>query len=472
MSSAAPKELSRAGRYLVLAAAFAGWMFGGLQISSFNLITRPSVIDFLEHRHEEIGTTPAEAREHAALSTSKLYVEEQAGKWYARYQAALMFGMAAGGWFFGTLGDRIGRSKAMGLSVLCYSFLTGVSYFAVDPVQLLVLRFLACLGVGGVWPNAVSLVAEAWPDVSRPMLAGLLGTAANFGFVLLGLVAYQWPVTPESWRWVLLFGGSPLVLGIFILATVPESPRWLAQRIVPRDVPPSRPIVEVFRPPLLSRTVIGILLGAVPVIGTAANANWLVPWADQATDAAAAKGVGPANAARGNAAASTTDTPAKPKRGDPRLKAWTQVTRSTGAMLGSLIGGWLASLLGRRTTYFLISLASLATSMYLYHYMTPLDPHFSAMTFLLGFTGVTYFGWLPLYLPELFPTHVRSTGTGVTFNSGRIFAGLAALGAGALIGLFDADYARVGTWTSLIYAFGMVIVLFAPDTRGKKIADA
>ena len=90
----------------------------------------------------------------------------------------------------------------------------------------------------------------------------------------------------------------------------------------------------------------------------------------------------------------------------------------------------MASLFGRRLTYFLISLASLAVSSYIYLSLTPLDERFPLFAFLLGFVGVTYFGWLPLYLPELFPTHVRSTGTGVTFNSGRILAAASVLGAG------------------------------------------
>src|SRR5205814_120800 len=93
------------------------------------------------------------------------------------------------------------------------------------------------------------------------------------------------------------------------------------------------------------------------------------------------------------------------KAADPQLKAWTQVTRSSGAVLGSLLGGWLASLLGRRTTYFLISLFTLGISECIYLMLSPLDWQFAPLTFLLGFAGVTYFGWLPLYLPELYPTH-------------------------------------------------------------------
>ena len=85
------------------------------------------------------------------------------------------------GWIFGVMGDRYGRTRSLGCSVLCYCLFTGIGYFARTPLELLVLRFLACQGIGGAWPNTVALVAEAWPTASRPFLAGLLGTAANVG---------------------------------------------------------------------------------------------------------------------------------------------------------------------------------------------------------------------------------------------------------------------------------------------------
>jgi len=337
-----------------------------------------------------------------------------------------------------------------------------VSFFAADPYSLLVLRYIACLGVGGVWPNAVSLSVEVLPNVSRALLAGLMGAAANVGFVLLGLLCYFIAVTPDDWRWVLIVGATPALLGVVVLASLPESPRWLAGQKPIAGQSKAQPLREILRPPLLSRTIIGICLGAIPVIGTSANANWLIPWADQAA----------APRAVSNASGASEGKPAvAPRASDPRLKAWTQVTRSGGAIVGSLLGGWIASLLGRRTTYFMISLISFLVSSYIYSYLDPFDPQFSLFTFLLGFVGVTYFGWLPLYLPELFPTRVRSTGTGVTFNSGRILAAGCVLGAGMLMHLFGGDYARVGTWTGLVYVLGMVVICFAPDTTKHPVEE-
>jgi MFS transporter, SHS family, sialic acid transporter len=438
--SATAAALSDAQRGLVLAAAFLAWMFAGLEISLFVLIARPAMRDLL-------GTAG----------------EATIGSWFAWYQCAFLLGAAAGGWIFGWLGDRIGRMRSLAASVLCYSLLTGASYGVEDPYTLLGLRFLACLGVGGAWPNAVSLAVEGLPQMSRALLAGLMGAAANVGFVLLGLIGSYYAITPESWRWVLLVGASPVVLGVATLALVPESPRWLARRSGDSDSPAAQPLREILRPPLLSRTLVGICLGAIPVIGTSANANWLIPWADQAASHKASVAETKTPGPIGSAAATRAD--------DPHAKAWTQVTRSSGAIIGSLLGGWVASLMGRRLTYFLISLISFLISTYIFQYLDPASPQFPWFTFLLGFVGVTYFGWLPLYLPELFPTRARSTGTGVTFNSGRILAAASVLGAGALMQAFSGDYARVGTFTGLIYVLGMVVICFAPDTTRQRMED-
>ena len=93
------------------------------------------------------------------------------------------------------------------------------------------------------------------------------------------------------------------------------------------------------------------------------------------------------------------------------------MTRSGGAVFGSLLGGIIASVLGRRLSYFLISLGRWRRARYIFSQLDPLHPQFQMFAFLLGFVGITYFGWLPLFLPELFPTRVRSTGTGISFNT-------------------------------------------------------
>jgi MFS family permease len=408
--------LSRSGRWLVFWSAFLGWMFAGLVMAIGTLAARTVV--------------------------RSLGVEDEAeiSRWFARCQAAFLLGAAGGGLLFGWLGDRFGRAKAMGWSIVWYSVWTGVTIWVETPLELLVLRAVACLGVGGMWPNGVALASEAWPNVSRPALAGVLGMSANFGLALLALLSFRWAITPENWRWVFAAGAAPVVLGVFVLAVVPESPRWLRERGAAGTKRPSA--VEVLRGRLLWHTLVGIALSTVPFLGNWVGTNWAMPWADNVGGAA-----------------------------DPTLKSWTQFLRSAGGALGSVTGGWLASLVGRRSAYFLISLASLGSSAYLFWCLTPLDDSFLVWVFVMGFSGTVYFGWLPLYLPELFPTRVRATGTGVTFNFGRIATAFAALWAGEIAHAFGGDYARIGQITCLVYVVAMLLAFAAPDTSRREMAE-
>ena len=106
-------------------------------------------------------------------------------------------------------------------------------------------------------------------------------------------------------------------------------------------------------------------------------------------------------------------------------------------------------------------------SAYIFSQLDPLHPQFQWFTFLLGFVGITYFGWLPLFLPELFPTRVRSTGTGISFNTGRVVAATVVLSAGFLLAQFHGNYAQVGFWSGMIYAVGMVIAWLVPRQVGR-----
>jgi MFS family permease len=402
--------LSPGQRWRVLLAAFLAWTFAGQAILLYILIHRQLMLGLL-------GESVAET---------------VVSRWFAWFQAAFLFGAAAGGWLFGYLGDRLGRTCSLGLAVLCYSVYTLAAYFATSPEQHLVLRLLASMGIGGTWPGAVALVSEAWPEASRPLLAGLLGAAANVGFVFLGTLALVVPITVAAWRWPLLVGSAPAILGLGVLLLVPESPRWRAAAC--RQVP-AAPLREVFRPPLLGLTLLGIGLGAVPVVGTAANANWIVPWTDQVAQKAS---------------------------GDARSKALTAVTRSSGAVVGSFLGGFVAGLVGRRLAYCLISLGAFGLSCLLFGVLDPLHPLFHLFAFLLGLVGVTYFGWLPLFLPELFPTRVRAAGAGISFNTGRVVAGAVVLSAGLLGQLFEGRYDRIGFWSGLIYVAGIGLIWLAP----------
>jgi len=124
----------------------------------------------------------------------------------------------------------------------------------------------------------------------------------------------------------------------------------------------------------------------------------------------------------------------------------------------------IAAALNRRIAYFLLCLGSLVSCQILFRYFNDYTWGFLAMSFIVGGVTAAFYGWLPLYLPELFPTRVRATAQGVAFNFGRIAAGI-----GAITGALGKNFAQIGIYVSLIYVVGMVIIWFAPETKGKPL---
>lgn len=453
-AASAGQEMPAVGRYLVLTTAFLGWMFAGVVMSLFPLATAPIIKSFQPAEAPADALTPDQSpaaaagdAPAAAAGDAATRLKKSIGRWFTWYISAFLLGAAAGGLLFGWLGDRAGRVKAMGYSILCYSLLTGAGYLATSPETLLVLRFLACLGIGGMWPAGVALVSEAWPSVSRPALAGLIGTSANVGITLLGLLAQQIAITPDSWRWIMLLAAAPALLGLFVLLAVPESPRWLASRARQQAAGArTGSVAEVFRPPLLGRTLVGICLGGLPLLGAWGASKWMLLWADNVGTRLAIP--------------------------DQTLKADTQTVWGIGAVLGSLAGGWLASLAGRRLTYFAVSLGSALVAGYLFRVSSPArDLAFMGPIFLLGLVSTVYFGWLPLYLPELFPTRIRATGSGVAFNFGRIISAAVILSTVALVDVYAGRYEQIGASASLIYLLGCVVILLAPTGATVELED-
>ncbi|MFM1944221.1 MAG: hypothetical protein RI897_3203 [Verrucomicrobiota bacterium] len=415
--------MSRGRQFAVLLAAFGALVFDGV----------------------ELGLMPV-----ASLSVSKSLLGEGysavvGGIWFARFTAALMLGAAVGGILFGWLGDRVGRKQALGWSVLFYSVFAGLGAFVATQEQMLVLRFVVGLGVGGVWPNAVALVAECWPDKSRPIVAGLMGAAINTGVLLLSQVAREWPVSADSWRWLFKLAAVPAAWGIVVLALLPESPRWLAGRGAGRiqgGGSGDGVLGGLFRGSMLRVTLVGIVVGSIPLVGAWAASKWMIPWADKVGGVV-----------------------------EPGYKAKTQGWWAAGAILGSFTGAQIAGLLGRKRSYFLISLGATVLTVAMFQLTAPLRPSFHPVVFAQGFVATLFFGWLPLYLPELFPTRVRAAGSGLAYNVGRFATAGGVLLAGTAFGWFGGSYVMVGTVAAMIYALGMVVIWWAPETINRQLED-
>lgn len=403
------------GQWLTLTAAFLGWMFDGMEMGIFPIIGRPALQSLL-------GSTATEGL---------------VGEWFGFITAVFLVGAALGGVMFGWLGDRIGRVHAMTVSVLVYSLFTGASYFADSPWHLAILRFLAALGMGGEWALGVALVMESWPGIARPVLAGIIGAASNVGFLIIGIVTYFYKVDPTQWRWVMLVGATPAALTFFIRIFVPESERWKSATAVRTK----SPLAEVFSGRQLRTTLLAIAFGSIALVGTWGSVQWIPSWIDKiAVD-------------------------------QPSAKSLASILSSAGAVLGSFLGAAIGVRIGRRAVYFGLCLSSLLVCGYLFRAMDEFNASMLLVIGLAGFTTAAFYGWLPLYLPELFPTRMRATGQGLAFNFGRIVAAFASLQTGELVKRFDGSIAQAAAATSLVYALGLVLIWFAPETRGQPLPE-
>ncbi len=220
------------------------------------------------------------------------------------------------------------------------------------------------------------------------------------------------------------------------------SPRERWKHAVKISETRARPLREIFQSGLLKRTLLGSLLASIALIGTWGSVQWLPLWADQMTGGQV-----------------------------PAAKANTILVSAIGAIIGCVLGALVGERFGRRPAYFLLCLGSLASCAWLFRGIDSYGASFLVLTFVVGAVTTSFFGWLPLYLPELFPTRVRATGQGLAFNAGRVLAAIGALQMGVLMQTFDGSYANAGAVITLIYVLGLVVIWFAPETRGKPLPE-
>jgi MFS family permease len=413
--------------WATLLVAFLGWMFDGLEMGLYSWAVPPGLKDLLH-------------------TTDDQYIQR-----YIGYTVALfLLGMSAGGILFGRLGDRWGRVRTMTATVLVYAVFTGLSGLSRNVWQLAGCRFLGAMGLGGEWGVGVALVMEAWPNTSRPVLAGLLGAASNVGFLIAASLTARlshsagWQGLPP-WRVALLIGFAPAVLTLLVLMFVKESDRWRQASAGHR---PSR-FSDLFAPELRRNSLVGIAVSAVAVLGMwGVYQAWVQSWVEKLVSAGGTVDKSVVGAAR----------------------AAVGVAMAYGSILGGFLGGVLAQKLGRRTSYALFCLGALASALVLFLGNDQFGPRLLWCAGVGGVFAASFFGWLPLYLPELFPTRLRATGEGLTFNCGRVISAAGVLGTGylaqALGGPAHACALMAGIW-----AIGLVVIGFAPETKGCELPE-
>jgi hypothetical protein len=235
-----------------------------------------------------------------------------------------------------------------------------------------------------------------------------------------------------------LVGAAPALLVFFIMWFVPESERW-------REAVKSRtthPMKEIFSPPLIRRTLLAIVFASVVLTGTWGSVQWMPLWADQLVGAA-----------------------------NHSAKADTQIVLALGAIMGCFVAPLVSALTSRRVAFFAFCLSSLLICGWVFRAIHHYGFGFLAGAFFASFATASFYGWFPLYFPEIFPTRVRATGQGLCYNFGRIFAAVGALLQGQLVAAFGGSYARAGAVVTLVYLIGMALVWLAPETKGEPLPE-
>jgi SHS family sialic acid transporter-like MFS transporter len=509
------------GQWLALTAALLGWMFDGLEMGLFPLVARPALRDMLQSKERADATTAVTGSAAAPAVSSAL--EAEVGLWFAIITAGFLIGAATGGVLFGWLGDRIGRVRAMTLSILTYAVFSGACGLAASAWQVAAFRVLAALGMGGEWSLGVALVMEVWPDRSRKWLAGIIGAAANFGYMFiavlgLGLNAVigdlrvallsaglsqeitEMLVGHSGWRLLMLCGAAPALLTLLIQLFVPESGRWQDER--------RRGATSHWD----GRDLFGVLAGAaggcallalwtiklpiaVRVGGTLAalvviTYGYLFPILRYLRRVEQAQGTGNglrrstvrrmllAAALSGVALLGTWGSVQvaptwadKLAGGQQNAKEYTQLMASFGAIVGCVLAALAGDRFGRRATYAVLCIASLGVVVAFYRLNTSYGTNFLVWAFLLGGVTAAFYGWLPLYLPELFRTKVRATGQGFGFNFGRIIAAVGVLQLPLVMTEMKVGYETACPVMALVYLVGVVLIWFAPETKGKPLPE-
>lgn len=429
-------------QWTVLFAAWLGWGFDIFDGLLFNYVAPNCVPTLLGLT---IGTPEAK--------TATLF-------WTGLLTSILLLGWAAGGVIFGQVADRIGRSKTLLITMLLYALGTAFCAFAPNIWFLVFFRMIASLGIGGEWAAGASLVAEVMPEKSRVEAGALLYTSASAGLLLATYVNFQiagvlFAGNPEtSWRYVFLCGLIPAGAAFVVRSFVKEPERW--QKTAAISAPPR--LGELFNRENLPLTISGFLMALTALL------TW---WSCNAFIPVIATGL-----ARTTATAQSLDKSATLAL----IESW-KVIASNSFNLGGFIGTLLtipaSKRLGRKkmfAIYFILSAVSIMATFGL-----PLPPVVRLyMYFTIGISVFGVFGSFTYYLPELFPTRLRATGSGFCYNIGRVFAAIGPFLVGAIAsrGANALDTAlQVLFWVGFIPLLGLAFMPWVIETKGRVLAD-
>jgi MFS family permease len=398
-------------------AAWLGWLFDGLDMHLYVLVATPFVAELL------------------GLSDIR---DPRVGYYSSLIQAAFLVGWALGGGFFGRIADRLGRSRALMLTILVYALFTGLSFFAHTWWELFAFRFLAALGIGGEWAVGASLLSETWPRQWRPWLAAILQTGVNLGVMLASLAYFLLAAYPH--RYVFLVGVLPAFLVLWIRRAVPEPEEWQGAKERSGDAAPL--FRDLFRPPVRRTTILTLLVCGFALTAHWAFLFWYLQQLRELRDLA-------------------TWTPTQ--QGQLLSVALWLVMVSS--IVGNFVAAWLARQLSYRRAIALLCVAYTLSIAVTYGVARGNNwGMWCGLTAIGLCQGV--FALFTMYLPPLFPTLLRTSGAGFCYNFGRIAAGFGTV----FFGLFSSvgDYRMAILYAGFLFLPAAGFAWLLPETSDER----
>lgn len=402
-------------QWRALVATWLGAFFDGMDASIFILVLFPTLSELLH------------SQSHGTIA------------WHgAIILATFMIGWTTGSAIFGLIADRVGRVRTMIMTILLYAACTALCATSHNWVELAVYRFFVGCGIGGEISVGAVLLAEAWKGSSRYWATGVMCSSFGCGYLFTALLGYA--LGGFGWRWLYLVGAIPALLTIYIRLKLKDSDHFLA---VQKDQTneqtqnllsyPAR-LLLLFNKEYRQRTVCVIGLAAASIVGYWAILSWIPAWVNQL--------VGSSDAVNERSIAA--------------------IVLNLGSITASIIFGFLYEKIGRVNSFRLAFGGALISCVTMFSTVTAYGPLLLFWVFMVGFFAIAPFIPLYIYVPELYDTRIRSTAFGISVQSGRIFAAMAALLAGQLISTLGGSYAIAGTWVSSIYLVGFLSTAIMP----------
>jgi MFS family permease len=432
------------GHWQVFLIASLAWFFDCLNQQIFNLSRDGAV--------EELITVKSRATEFASYTTS-----------------FLLIGWAIGGLIFGALGDRFGRARILAVTLVLYSVGTGLCAFAPSFTLLCVCLLITGLGIGGVFGLAVALVADAVPDRSRAPALGMLqalSTVGNIGGGLIGLgvvmltLAGLLPFGLRPWQTQFLVGALPAFVCVFFLLRLPEPEKWVQARAEGRRHGVKfGSYGKLLGDPRWARHAWGgLVLCLAGIIGLWGLGNFHPKIVGSVVQSHFA-GTG----------LSATELAG-------RKAHWIAIgllLQNTGGFFGMLALAKIAQAWGRKPAFALAITLSFLASQLVFRHMREFSQIFWMMP-IMGFGQLSVFAVYAIYLPELFPLSLRSTGTSFCYNFGRLAAATAPFTIGMITKSLGGDiegFRTAGLWVSLVLLFGLAALPFLPETKDQPLPE-